>query len=297
LASIINNHPELQQSRRALSRISVRVFVFVGIIVLIIAIMFALAIVGDDLENLEEIIILASLGAFIPMLIWIWLKFQRWQAPITPLFNRDHFTPADLIIVVPLLLFSFSLFSSLLALIALADTDLFYMVQEWMDTDFLIITDDTSLLMVIGIIALVGFIGPVFEEIVFRGLMVERLGLKYSFSAAVIFSSILFGFLHINVVGAALFGFAMCLIYLKTGSLLAPAIIHMLNNLTAIVIAYLSYQIDWEYTESAEFYQQYWWFWLLILTVSTVWIVRFIINHWSLVYEVEPAGVDEKPMP
>jgi uncharacterized protein len=296
LDSIINNHPELQQSRKALSRISVRVFVFVGFILLIIAIMFAFAIVGDDLEKLEEIIILASLGAFIPMLIWIWLKFRRWQASITPLFNSKHFTPANLIIVVPLLLFSFSLFSTLLALIAVVDTDLFHMVQEWMDTDFLVITDDTSILMVIGIITLVGFIGPVFEEIVFRGLMVERLGLKYSFSGAVIFSSILFGFLHINIVGAALFGFAMCLLYLKTGSLLAPTIVHMLNNLTAIVIAYLSYQIDWEYTESAEFYQQYWWFWLLILTVSTVWIVRFIINHWNLVHITEPAGADEGPM-
>jgi uncharacterized protein len=296
LDSIINNHPELQQSRIALSRISVRVFVFIGIILLIIAIMFAFAMVGDDLEKLEEIIILSSLGAFIPMLIWIWLKFRRWQASITPLFNREQFTPADLILVVPLLLFSFSLFSTLLALIAITDTDLFYLVQEWMETDFLVITRDTPLLMIFGVILLVGVVGPVFEEITFRGLMVERLGLKYSFSGAVIFSSVLFGFLHINIVGAALFGFVMCLLYLKTGSLLAPTVIHMLNNLTAIFIAYLSYQIDWEYTESAEFYQQYWWFWLLILIVSTVWIVRFIINHWNLVHITEPAGADEKPM-
>jgi uncharacterized protein len=287
--------PDFDRARKVLSRISVRQFVFVGFFLLIIATMVAVIIAGEEMDNFEQVLIIASLGAIAPLLVWLWLKFHRLQVPMTSLFNRNRFSANELLLVIPLILFTLGLFSSLLTLAAFLDPNLFEMIQGFLDNDFMLITEDTGLLMILGIILLVGIIGPLFEEVVFRGLMVERLGAKYGYSGAVIFSSVLFGFLHIDVIGAALFGFAMCLLYLKTGSLLAPVLIHMINNLLAILMVYSSWQLNWDAFESAEFYMQYWWFWVLLLAVSTVWLMRYITSHWKLIYEKEPVSLTRGP--
>lgn len=288
-----NEENNLFRARKVLSRISVRHFVFVGIFLLVLATLVAMTITGEDLEDFESIMILASLLAITPLALWLWLKFRRMGASLLPLFSKNRFEGKELLLVIPLLLFSLGFFSTLLYLVSLVDMNLFYTILEWLDTDFLVITEETSLLMILGIVGLVGIIGPVFEESVFRGLMVERLGAKYGYSTAVIFSSILFGFLHIDVIGASLFGFAMCLLYLKTGSLLLPALIHILNNMLAILMTYISYHMDWGGLDNADFYQQYGWFWILILVVSTIWLVRYIISHWNLVYSEEPVSLKE----
>ncbi|GEM_PF-1308663 len=287
--------PNLDRARKVLSRISVRQFVFVGFFLLIISTMVAVMIAGEEADNVEQILIIASLGAIAPLLLWLWLKFRRLQVPVLSLFSKSRFSANELLLVIPLILFTLGLFSSLLTLAAFLDPNLFEMIQGFLDNDFMLITEDTGLLMILGIILLVGIIGPFFEEVVFRGLMVERLGAKYGYSGAVIFSSVLFGVLHIDVFGATLFGFAMCLLYLKTGSLLVPVLIHMINNLLAILMVYGSYQLDLSVIRSAEFYQQYWWFWFLLLAVSTVWLMRYIISHWKLVYEKEPVSLKREP--
>lgn len=285
-----NEDFELQRARKVFSRISVRLLVFVGFCLLIIAVMLAVMISDEETatEDLESILILTSFFTFIPLLFWIWLKFRRAKASFFPLLNSDRFSPRDLLLVIPLILFTIGLFSTLLYLVSLADMDLFNRIQGWLDSDLLVITEESSLTSVLGIIILVGVLGPFFEEVVFRGLMVERLGAKYGYSGAVIFSSISFGFLHIDFVGAALFGFAMCLLYLQSGSLLAPILIHMLNNLTAILMSYVSFQMDWQELDNAEFYQQYSWFWILILVISVIWLVRYITRNWNIVYTKEP---------
>jgi len=291
-----NEDYDIQRARKVLSRISVRLLVFVGICLLIMALMLAVMMSDEEAvtEDLESILIITSFFTILPLLFWIWLKFWRAKASFLPLLNSDRFSPRDLLLVIPLILFTVGLFSTLLYIVSIADLDLFHEIQGWLDSDFFVITEDTGLTMVLGIIILVGVVGPFFEEVVFRGLMVERLGAKYGYSSAVIFSSILFGFLHIDFIGASLFGFAMCLIYLQTGSLLAPVLIHMLNNLMAILMSYVSNQLDLQQLDSAEFYQQYSWFWILILVVSTVWLVRFIINHWNIVHTKEPVSLKKR---
>lgn len=252
---------------------------------MIVAVMITAMITDEDAaEDLETILIISSFFTIIPLLFWIWLKFLQSGTSFFSLFNSDRFSPNDLLLVIPLILFTIGLFSTVLYLISITDMDLFNRIQSLFENDFLVITPETSLSRVVGIIIIVGVVGPFFEEVIFRGLMVERLGAKYGYSSAVIVSSILFGFLHLDFVGATLFGFAMCLVYLKTGSLLAPVLIHMLNNLLAILMSYISYQLDLQDLDNAEFYQQYSWFWILILTISTVWLVRYIVNHWSIVY-------------
>lgn len=84
-------------------------------------------------------------------------------------------------------------------------------------------------------------IAPLFEEIVFRGLIVKPLK-KYSTSFAILFSALLFGFLHMNFYqGIPVVGMAIALgyMYVKTGNLAVPFLMHVINNLIAVLSSML----------------------------------------------------------
>lgn len=73
---------------------------------------------------------------------------------------------------------------------------------------------------------------PIFEEIIFRKLLIERT-VKYGEKAAVIFSGITFALFHGNLnqfVYAFILGVFLAFIYLKTGQLKYCIIIHMFIN-------------------------------------------------------------------
>lgn len=100
-------------------------------------------------------------------------------------------------------------------------------------------------------------IAPVMEEVVFRGLIFQRLAKKYSIGKALFFSSILFGILHAEAwIGASFFGLMMCLVFLHTRNLWVPIVLHVINNGIAVTIMcadgfdYVNleaYRSDWPY--------------------------------------------------
>lgn len=79
---------------------------------------------------------------------------------------------------------------------------------------------------------------PICEEYVFRGLFFRRLERGSSFVYAMIYSSVVFGLLHVNMV-QILYGFVLGLmlayVYEKYGSLRAPAAAHMAMNLLSVL--------------------------------------------------------------
>lgn len=80
------------------------------------------------------------------------------------------------------------------------------------------------------------FIGPVCEEIIFRGVILEQLIKRYEPWKAIVFSAIIFGVVHgvaIQVVYAFVLGLAIGWIYFRTRSLWLCIIIHVVNNAVA----------------------------------------------------------------
>jgi membrane protease YdiL (CAAX protease family) len=84
----------------------------------------------------------------------------------------------------------------------------------------------------LGLSSLV-ILGPVTEEWFFRGLLLRRLALKWGSVSGVLVSSVAFGLLHADIIGATIFGIVMCALYARTGSLWAPTIVHAANNAIA----------------------------------------------------------------
>ena len=85
------------------------------------------------------------------------------------------------------------------------------------------------------------FISPICEELLFRGIFLNRLGLFVPTSFAIAITSILFGALHSygSVISAIVFGVCMCIIYLKTNNILTCIFAHFINNLLAEILVHV----------------------------------------------------------
>ncbi|MDY5398349.1 MAG: CPBP family intramembrane glutamic endopeptidase [Collinsella sp.] len=77
-------------------------------------------------------------------------------------------------------------------------------------------------------------IGPIFEEVLFRGLVYSVAERGFGGYAPAILSSVLFGLWHgqpVQMIYATVIGVALGLVYMKTKNLLYPILLHMLINL------------------------------------------------------------------
>lgn len=84
----------------------------------------------------------------------------------------------------------------------------------------------------------VGIIGPIMEEVLFRGLVYRRLRDYVGVFWAVILSAVVFGIAHGNLTQglfAGLFGIVLALMYEHYGSLWAPCAGHIANNVFSII--------------------------------------------------------------
>lgn len=80
----------------------------------------------------------------------------------------------------------------------------------------------------------VGILSPVAEEIVFRGLVHRRIRKYFGVGCAILFSSLLFGVFHGNIIQfiyAGLLGLILALLLECTGTLTAPILAHMAANI------------------------------------------------------------------
>ncbi|WP_300814889.1 type II CAAX endopeptidase family protein [uncultured Bacteroides sp.] len=85
----------------------------------------------------------------------------------------------------------------------------------------------------------VAVLGPVLEELLFRGAITKVLLQKYTPAKAILLSGLVFGVFHINpaqVAGAFLTGILLAWLYWRTRSLVACILIHILNNSFAVYI-------------------------------------------------------------
>jgi membrane protease YdiL (CAAX protease family) len=107
------------------------------------------------------------------------------------------------------------------------------------------------------------FLTVLFEEILFRGVLLSLFLKKYSQVWSVVFSSVAFGFWHflsaqnlnsapkeapgfliviVTIIFTAIGGMFLSWLRIRSKSLLAPIIFHWIINATGIIFAYLSWQ-------------------------------------------------------
>ena len=84
-------------------------------------------------------------------------------------------------------------------------------------------------------------ISPISEELIFRGVFLNRLQLAVPVVFAVLISSLLFAALHSfgSIFSAFIFGVCIAILYLKTDNIFVAIFAHFLNNLFAEIIVVL----------------------------------------------------------
>lgn len=123
-------------------------------------------------------------------------------------------------------------------------------------------------------------VAPVLEEFAFRGLVLHRWKRKFGLRSAVLWSSLIFGIAHPDFLGAFAFGVGMCVLYLRTQSLLLPIICHGVYNFATWLLE-VGYVVkdgpEYEYT--LEQFQSEWIYGL---------IAAFIVIAWTWLYFRKP---------
>lgn len=95
--------------------------------------------------------------------------------------------------------------------------------------------------LVTGVIVF-GLLSPIAEEVIFRGIIYNRLKRIFPFYISIFLSALLFGIFHGNIVQgiyAFLMGLLMTVFYEKYKSFYAPVIIHMVANIGVYVLSYI----------------------------------------------------------
>jgi uncharacterized protein len=98
------------------------------------------------------------------------------------------------------------------------------------------LADEDSLAALIGYAVLLAFVAPITEELFFRGFVFGVLREKIGVAGGALATGVVFGLVHvagspIETVGVlVILGVLLCLLYLRTGSLLPCIALHALNN-------------------------------------------------------------------
>lgn len=93
---------------------------------------------------------------------------------------------------------------------------------------------------IIGVI-LYGLVSPFAEEVIFRGLLFQRMKRCFNYGIALIFSSLLFGLYHGNVVQAVygtVLGIVIAWSFELTGNFMAPVLFHAVANISVYTMTY-----------------------------------------------------------
>lgn len=93
---------------------------------------------------------------------------------------------------------------------------------------------------IVGVTLLASTLVPFWEEFFFRGFVHNVLRNRLNMWAAIIVSSLIFGFFHfipLQVIGAFTLGLVMAYAYEKSGSLWVAIYIHALNNVVFTLLA------------------------------------------------------------
>ncbi|MFQ7310676.1 CPBP family intramembrane glutamic endopeptidase [Sellimonas sp.] len=84
-----------------------------------------------------------------------------------------------------------------------------------------------------------GIIVPILEECLYRGVIYRRVRDMSSWKKAAVISSLIFGFVHANLVQAIygfVFGLALCWLYEKQTTLKVPVLLHCTVNIVSVIM-------------------------------------------------------------
>ncbi|MBQ2665853.1 type II CAAX endopeptidase family protein [Methanobrevibacter sp.] len=206
------------------------------------------------------------------MFAWIFKDTYGLDRNIEMVFEDKYKKEIIYVFAINLLFaFLFTFFiSSLDILIGLNDPN---WISIW-EVDTVNIDSSVVILDAIGAI----IFAPIIEELVFRGIIFNRLKIRTGIIPAMIISSFIFAIGHEfgGMTSAFLFGICMCMLYLKTDNILIAMSVHFINNVVATILNIsgldvIMSQLPWLVPC------------LIISIIGTVYLLKYIIQEYKLI--------------
>src|SRR6056297_218806 len=273
--------------RERFSRIRITKAVIVTLLFLFLSSIFIVVgfniLSGPNAEILTFYILYA-----VPFLIYLY-TIKKYDLSSIAIFEGALTELRQVWFFIPLIIMTIGVVWVSIILLDLVSPDLAEWYFDWLNSvELFEIGPDTTLIQY-GLIFFVGAVfAPLVEEIIFRGIIVERFGAKYGYKSAVILSSFLFGVLHMDIIGAFVFGVVLSVLYLRTRSLLLPFLIHAANNGAVALLIFFDESINLEPMDSIETYLENIWIGFLLFVGSFGWLIWFLKDNWKIVHEAEP---------
>jgi len=127
---------------------------------------------------------------------------------------------------------------------------------------------------------------PFVEELIFRGMLLERWAVKWRLGVAIVVQAVVFGVLHVDPVGAGMFGVVMALMYIRSRTLWVPIAMHAANNGTVLAFVYLAG--DSVADEAAPDLAAAMIAGLVLIGLSLPFIVVFLMRNWPSATTLTP---------
>ena len=240
----------------------------VGIIIAVIVSGILMAIF--PVLEIDDLFFIVFVGLILLFFAWALKGTTGLNADFENVLQSDNFREILYVFAINLI-FAF-LFTYLISLL---DILLGFGDPTWVSIwDIDSVTVDSSVLLFDAITAI--FFAPVIEELIFRGVLFNRLKIRIGIIPAMLISSFLFGIGHDfgGITSAFLFGICMCILYLKTDNILVPMTVHFINNVVATIL---------ELTPFDAVTAQFPWIIpaLMITLIGTIYLIKYIINESS----------------
>jgi uncharacterized protein len=256
--------------------LSMLVIMNVGVIILLSAIGIG---VNDRLFTP-----IAYICSFIATCLWIWYRCKGVDIDLQQIIGKPDRSVRWLRVIgltIAALIFSMASFLVCLGLIS-------YLYPNFTEQFLVSIskrnsldaTPGDSLLYQILMFLTLVVVAPLSEELIFRGIILNRWAQKWSLPTSLIMTSLLFGFLHVNPIGLSMFGLVLALLYLKTKTLWVPIAAHAVNNFIAFCMTFSTSPKSTPTGLSLQSLQSSFWAGLVMMGISVFFLGRFIRRNF-----------------
>lgn len=115
-------------------------------------------------------------------------------------------------------------------------------------------------------------IAPIIEEFMYRGVLLHRLNLKFGIIKSITIVSILFGVVHISELCSIIFSCVLCVIYIRTKSIIVPIVYHASYNLIVMLLDLITLNINDKTAFNVG---------ICGMIISIIWLIYFIKRERS----------------
>ena len=227
-----------------------------------------LAVVFPDVGESDELFFIVFLLIGALLFVWALRGTRGLDQNIENIFE-EHTKKEILFVFATNLLFAFFvtfLISSVDLIIGMTDPT---WISVW-DVDTVDVDSSAVILDTIGAI----IFAPIMEELVFRGVLFNRLKIRTGIFPAMIISSFIFAIGHDfgGITSAFIFGVCMCILYLKTDNILIPMSVHFINNVAATLL---------QISGVDAFLSEFPWFipFVIITIIGSFYLIRYVIRE------------------